>query len=165
MLTFFLESLNNDLKEKLSMKLKESDTAMDAFFLLVNDIQPHSANMVGNKTDLIKSILPSQFPGQNITSFCDAVRKPVEELSKAGAYDSQLNLNITENLLLANADYKFADPIKKLQFALEDELPTLTHLTNAQKEQRLNAKKLGFDDILTTTDNRYKLQMLEGNVT
>ena len=162
--TFILESLVGDLKEKFSMKLKSADTAMDLFFLLVNEIQPHSAKMVDNKNELIKSIVPQKYPGQNITLFCDAVRKPVQELTKANAYDSQLNLNIAENLLKANADYKFQDPIKIIQFALEEELPKLTHLNNASKAKHLEAIDLGSEHLLTVAEDRYKLQMLEGNV-
>jgi len=118
MRTFILESLDGDLKERFSMKLKSADTAMDLFFLLVNETQPHSAKMVDNKNDRIKSIVPQKFPGQHITLFCDAARKPVQELMKANAYDSQLNLNIAENILKANANYKYADPIKKICFSL-----------------------------------------------
>lgn len=37
------------------------DTAMDLFFLLVvNEIQPHSAKLVDNKNNLIKSIVPQK---------------------------------------------------------------------------------------------------------
>ena len=147
------------------MKLKSADTAMDLFFLLVNEIQPHSEKMVDNKNDQIKSIVPQKFPGKNFVLFCDAIRKPVQERTKANAYDSQLNLNITENLLKGNTDYKYDDPIsKKIQFLVEEELPKITHLNNAMKAKHLEALDLGYEHLLTVAEDRYKLQMLEGNV-
>jgi hypothetical protein len=164
-LDYFLDSLDTTLKTSIEKRQKKSDTFIDVWFIFLRNETPYSAERYELIAKRIKNRMPHQYPSQNILKMCEEHRADIRELNVM--YDSQLSLSILTNLITGGGDNnnEYKQLLLQKKFELQAKLPEFFHLTLTQKEEELAKLGLGWEDILDLAEERYQLQMQEGNVT
>ena len=64
---FLLESIQDNLRNRIDGKVKDDDTFADVFIVFIEMMRPYSTNLVDSIEKKVEQIHPKSFEGQNIT--------------------------------------------------------------------------------------------------
>jgi len=165
-----LLSLAPEYRSTIRRFQRPSDTAADVWMLIVSKEQPPSATKFETLVNTIKTTKASDFVNENIEEMVLKIKKPLNDLQVAEAYDEATTITVAKNLIEAGSDgvndnWEFNQELKEMYNQLKAVIPTLTHLPNAEKTKRLMALGISITDFLHKAEELYSLQMAPDNIT
>jgi len=169
---FLLASLSADLKKKIHYKSglyksgRTDPCFVDVLFVLIEYERPLSIDASQAMVDAVRAMTPSQFPGENITLFVEAIRPKLAHLEIGRSWDSMNNPALCRTLALAGggSNYEYNSELYSLLNKLQDECQYITHLTNQEKVVHMASKSLGWKNIFDIAESHYVAQVVPGRI-
>ncbi len=90
--TYLFASLSTELSNKVTEKVDDSDSFPVVWLQFLKSIQSTSIERFDDLKTIIKTMLPSQYSGENLEQLAAHFRKDANELTTAGQYDHNLTL-------------------------------------------------------------------------
>ena len=163
---FLLNSLEDTLKKRIETKIQDSMTFVDVFFVFLKNQRHQNTDMFGAVIKQVLEVRVSDFPGHNITLYCDKVRPLITYLEKARAWDSNKNVDLCQTLMDAGGktNFEYQLPMTTKMETIMDAALNCNHLANAQKLIHMSSLDVGWNDILDLAEEKYLMQMTPGSI-
>jgi hypothetical protein len=151
------------------------DSANDTFPVLFLRVMEYNAKHTSGHLDELKKelkkVVPQNYPGQNISSMCAAIREKTDVLEASNAYDHTITKEICNRLLVAGGEvatenvgqFHFSQEIKAFYDKLRPALLHISQLPKSEQDSYMAQEGLTIRSLIDIAVSSYAEQVSENN--
>ena len=148
---FLLDSLEENLHEKLQERIKEDDSFVIVWMTLIERIQSTSLERFESLKKTIRDRLPSNCPGKNLDLMASDMRRDLRILEKAGQLDCALTHRMIQSFMTAGGKGLNGDAcrsrIRPMELLVEAAVLKTACMSKDDAKACMTAEKLTHDDV------------------